>query len=543
MSVRMESLRPGGVEFAPTSFAVWLCLVIVLPFFAGCGPAEDDGAKPEIFVFARGSDAQKLDPADVDDGESVNTLSQICEGLVRFRSGTLEIEPALAESYEVSADGLTYSFQLREGVRFHDGTTLDAEAAVFSFQRQMDPDHPGHLPGANFQYWNYLYQEVEAIEAVGPMTVEFRLSEPNASLLHSLAIFPAYLVSPASFAEHGQDVVRHPVGTGPYRFVRWRPNEAIVLERNSDYWGDPPAFERLMFKVVPDNTVRLLELRSGQVHGIDGVQPAELSSLEGDDRFSIYRSPGMNVGYLTFSGFSDRLAERENRLGVAMAINRENLAEVALDGTGRVADYPLPPGFLGVPENGEGIPFDPERAREILAAYDDRWDRPLRLHVMTAPRSYFPDSVRAASLIRNDLEQVGVPVEIVARDFKTHLDTLRHGDYELGLIGWIGDNGDPDNFLSIFFASWAAEEGAASNFSFYKNPEMDELLLAGRRETDTEKRQRLYEEVLELWRSDLPILPLVHGENIVVMQSDVTGFELQRTGDLRLGAVRWDGGD
>lgn len=512
---------------------------LALAFFAGCGSGSEQGRGSEVFVFARGSDAQKLDPADVDDGESVNTLAQICEGLVRFRSGTLEIEPALARSFQVSPDGLTYTFQLREGVYFHDGTPLDAEAAVFSFQRQMDPSHPGHLAGANFQYWNYLYQEVESVEAVGPMEVEFRLSEPNASLLYSLAIFPAYLVSPTSFQKHGEGVVRHPVGTGPYRFVRWLPNEAIVLERNDNYWGGRPSFARLMFKVVPDNTVRVLELRNGQVHGLDGIQPGELPGLEADQRFTVYRAAGMNVGYLSFSGFSERLAEPEVRLALAMAINRPNLAEVALEGTGQVARYPLPPGFLGTPTEGDEIPFHPAAAREILGRYPERWAEPLRLHVMTAPRGYFPDSVRAASLIRRDLEQVGLKVEIVARDFKSHLDTLRRGDYEMGLIGWVGDNGDTDNFLSIFFGSWAAEIGSATNFSFYQNPEMDRLLLSGRRVVDTEERQRIYREALALWRRDLPILPLVHGEDVVVLRSDVEGFELQKTGDLRLGGVRW----
>lgn len=530
-------------RFGMKVFPPLLAACLLLLGLAGCGERRAEREAPEIFVFARGSDAQKLDPADVDDGESVNTLAQICEGLVRFRSGTLEIEPLLAESYEISEDGLIYTFQLREGVRFHDGTPLDAEAAAFSFHRQMDPEHPGRLPGANFQYWNYLYQEVEKVEAVGPMTLRFELSEPNASLLYSLAIFPAYLVSPASFERYGEDVARHPVGTGRYRFERWLPNEAILLERNDDYWGTPAEFPRMMFKVVPDNTVRVLELRGGQVHGLDGVQPAELPGLEDDARFTVYRDPGMNVGYLAFSGFADRLDDPEIRLAIAMAIDRETLADVALDGTGRAAEFPLPPGFLGSPEGLDPIPFDREAAREILERYSERWERPLRLHVMTAPRSYFPDSVRAASLIRRDLEAVGLRVEIVPRDFKSHLDTLRNGDFELGLIGWIGDNGDPDNFLSVFFGSWAAEKGSATNFSFYKNPEMDELLLAGRRETDPAERQEIYERALELWRRDLPIVPLVHGQNVVVLRSEVENFELQKTGDLRLGPIRWNGGE
>ncbi|HLS27342.1 MAG TPA: ABC transporter substrate-binding protein, partial [Opitutales bacterium] len=490
-------------------------LFLLLPFLSGCFPSEQSRSKPEAFVFASGSDAQKLDPADVDDGESVNTLAQICEGLVRFRSGTLEIEPALAESYEISEDGMTYTFQLREGVSFHDGTPLDAEAAVFSFQRQIDSDHPGHLSGSNFQYWNYLYQDVKSVEATAPMTVEFQLHQPNASLLNSLAIFPAFLLSPASFEKYGAEVVRNPVGTGPYRFVRWLPNEAIVLERNPDYWGEPAEFEQLIFKVVPDNTVRVLELRSGQVHAIDGVQPAELPGLANDPRFTIYREPGLNVGYLTFAETAVRLAEPEIREAIAWVIDREKLAEVALDQSGSVAHYPLPPGSLGLPEKEVEIPYDPEAAREVLARYSDRWQTPLRLHAMTAPRAYFPDSVRAASLIREDLAKVGLQVEIVARDFKSHLDALRNGDFEMALIGWIGDNGDTDNFLSIFFGSWAAEKGAATNFAFYKNDEMDHWLYQGRKETDPAKRQEIYEKALALWRRDLPLIPLVHGDTIV----------------------------
>jgi len=163
---------------------------------SGCGRGGGDDAAPRTFIFARGSDAQKLDPADIDDGESVNTLTQICEGLVRFKSGTLEIEPCLAESWEISPDGLTYRFELRPDVAFHDGTPLNAENALFSFLRQMDEDHPGHLPEANFQYWRYLYQDVASVEAEGPMTLVFRLAQPNASLLNSLAIFPAFSHQP-----------------------------------------------------------------------------------------------------------------------------------------------------------------------------------------------------------------------------------------------------------------------------------------------------------------------------------------------------------
>jgi len=506
----------------------------------GCKPKSS--GPPTTFIFARGSDSQKLDPADVDDGESVNAMAQVLEGLVRFRTGTFEVEPCLAESWKISPDGLTYTFKLREGVRFHDGTPLDAEAARYTFVRQMDPSHPAHLPEASFQYWNTLYQDVKAVEAVDSRTLVFHLSGPNASLIYSLAIFPAWLISPKALDTYGPDFQRHPVGTGPYRFSSWSPNQAIIFEKNADYWdrSAPPQFERIVMKVVPENTVRLLELRAGRVHGIDGLQPAELKALRDDPALRVYSEPGMNVGYLAFQMENPKFAEAEIREAIAMAINFEELHQVALDGSGTIARLPMPPGFLG--DDGDrrlDIPFDPDAARRILAKYADRWKTPVTLNVMTAPRPFLPEPVKAASLIRAALGRVGVPVEIVAKDFKTHLDLARDGAFEMSIIGWIGDNGDPDNFLSIFFGSWAAVKGAATNFSFYRNADMDRLLLAARAEVDTAKRAALYKQVLLLWRRDLPLIPLLHGDNIAVMRREVTGFRVQGTGELKFGTTGW----
>jgi peptide/nickel transport system substrate-binding protein len=161
---------------------------------------------------------------------------------------------------------------------------------------------------------------------------------------------------------------------------------------------------------------------------------------------------------------------------------------------------------------------------------------------MTAARPYLPDPVRAASFIRSELENAGLKVEIVARDFKTHLDDLRNFDFDTAVIGWVGDNGDSDNFLSIFFGSWATKPGSASNYADYQNPEMDDLLLRARVETGNDRRAALYEQALALWRRDLPIIPLVHGDNVAVLRSEVTGFKIQKISDLRLGSVGWNPG-
>lgn len=535
-----NAVRKPAPTFARRVSTLGIGLAALLLVACG-GKNEPSASSPDTLIFARGSDAHKLDPADIDDGESVNTLSQICEGLVRFKSGTLEIEPCLAESYTIADDGLTYTFRLRPGVTFHDGVPLTAENAIWSFQRQMDANHPGHLPAAAFSYWSYLYQDIASVRAVDPLTVEFRLSQPNASLLASLAIFPAFLVSPQALVDHPVEFQRHPVGTGPYRFVRWTPNQTIAMEANPDYWdrANPPRFRRLVMKVVPENAVRLLEAKSGAIHGLDGVQPAELPAVAADPQLVVNRATGLNVGYFTFNLHHERYRDPEVRLAFALAINRAQLVQLALDGAGSVAHYPLPPSFLGYPAQPDVIPFDPARAREILARHADAFAAPVKLLVMNAPRQYFPTPKNVASMVRSDLEAVGLKVDIVERDFATQLHELRNFNFDTALIGWVGDNGDTDNFLSVFFGSWAAEPGSATNYADYRNPEMDALLLAARRAVVPAERAKIYEQALALWRRDLPTIALVHGDNIVVTRRELTNFKVQKIGDLRLGPVGW----
>lgn len=523
-------------------FLILFPVLLATALFSGCGkggPAAGSAESPRSFVFARGADAQKLDPADVDDGESVNTMAQVMEGLVGFVPGSLEVQPLLAESFSLSDDGRQLTFVLREGVRFHDGTPLTAESARFSFDRQMDPAHPAHFPDASFQYWQNLFSDVERLETLDAMTLRFHLSRPNAGILSAFASFPGWLVSPGAFARWQEAMIFHPVGTGPYRFLEWRPNEAVIFERNPDYWGPRAGFDRLVMRSIPLNSSRLSELLAGNIHGLDGVQPSELSDLEANPRFRIHRAPGMNIGYLAFSGLSERVADADLRRAIAMAIDRRNLVRLALDGYGSVAAYPAPAGFLGIPDDEGPIHYDPEAARRLIEAHPE-WNRePLTLATFGQPRTYFPDPARVASLIRSDLEKAGLRVEIVNREFKSHLHATRRGEFEMALLGWMADTPDPDNFLATFFHSRAAVPGSATNISFYREPEMDRLLEAAISVPEVARREALYREALALWARDLPLIPLVQGDQITVLDSRLDGYLLSPTGNHFFGPVHW----
>lgn len=476
--------------------------------------------KPELITltFARGADSQKLDPADVDDGESMKVLVNVCEGLVRFKHGTTQPEPCLATSWIISPDGLTYTFTLRSGVKFHDGTPLDAPAAAFSFLRQMDKSNPAHLPDATFAYWSAMFNMITAVEVVDPMTLRFRLREPNAPLLASLCIPAGDLISPKFIDQ------RHPVGTGPFRFVDWVPNESITLEKNPDYWDGTPHIDRLIFKVVPDSSTRLIQLQTGQIQAMDGIDPDSLPIIKGDKNLTLLTAPGLNVCYLAFNCQKPPLNDKYLRRYIRAAINKQDLIKDVYRDAAIVANNPLPPMIAGynnaIPSIGDWIGVTPND------------DRPIRLEVMTNPRPYLPNPLRAAEMIKADLAKAGIPVEIVPNEWGAHLSRTSHGEHEMALLGWVGDNGDADNFLYVLLDKDTATLGSALNVCFWMNDDYHDLMLAARRELDPEKRAALYRKSQEIVYEECPMVPLAHAQQLMACRASVSNILFEVNGDI-----------
>ncbi len=500
----------------------WLGAVVAIGV---CGCQRAPRQDPTTIIFARGADSQKLDPADIDDGESVKVLNNICEGLVRFKSGTSEIEPCLATSWTVSPDGLTYTFKLRKSVRFHDGVPLDANAALYSFLRQMDKSHPGHLPAANYPYWSALYSMVESVKALDAETIVLRLREPHAPFLANMAIFPVYLISPHFVSQ------RHPVGTGPYRFFEWVPNEKIVLEANPDYWDGPPRIPRAIFKVVPDSATRLIQLQTGAIQMMDGVDPNDLPVIQRDKSLKLLSAPGLNVCYLSFNTQKPPLDDKNLRRAIASTIQKDDLIKAVYRDAAVVAKNPLPP---FIPGHNDAIPNSPKLQNSITPPA-----RPLKFHVMTNPRPYLPNPMRAAELIKADVEKAGIPVAIVPNEWGAHLSRTESGQHDMALLGWIGDNVDADVFLYVLLDKTTAVTGSALNISFWINDDYHELVAAARRELDPQKRIELYRRAQEIIFEEAPMVPLAHSEDMVAMRANVDGFQLQPNSDIRLHDVHY----
>jgi peptide/nickel transport system substrate-binding protein len=476
--------------------------------------------EPATLVFARGADSVKLDPADVDDGESMKVLVNVCEGLVRFQHGTTEPEPCLATSWTISPDGLAYTFKLRAGVKFHDGTPLDAPTAAFSFLRQMDKSNPAHLPDATFAYWSAMFNTITAVEVVDPMTLRLRLREPHAPLLASLCIPAAHLISPKFIDQ------RHPVGTGPFRFVEWVPNERIVLDANPDYWDGKPKIDRLIFKVVPDSSTRLIQLQTGQIQAMDGIDPNSLPIIHGDKRLALLTAPGLNVCYLAFNCQKPPFNDRDLRRVIAGAINKKDLIEDVYRGAATIAKNPLPPLIAG---HNDSIPD----SRPYILKFDHLLTQKLRLEVMTNPRPYLPNPLRAAEMIKADIEKDGYfHVEIVPNEWGEHLSRTSHGDHEMALMGWVGDTGDADNFLYVLLDKDTATLGSALNICFWMNDDYHNLMIAARRELDPGKRAALYRKAQQIVFEEAPMVPLAHAEQLMACRANVSNILFEVNGDI-----------
>jgi len=306
----------------------------------GTGETETPAAEPVTFVMGRGADADRLDPARTTSGESVKIITNVFNGLVRFKEGTTEVEPDLATEWSISPDGLVYTFKLRDDVKFHDGTPFTADAVVYTIERQANEDHPTHFE--DMSYAGFTLEPLEKIEKIDDYTVQITLTNPYAPFLKNLAMFSNYIVQPAAVDEMGDEYAQHPIGTGPYVFESWTRDDRIVLKANDDYFRGRPAIDEIVFRVIPENAARLAELQSGNIHLMDGISPSDLGRIEDDDSLVLYSMPGLNINYMRFPFNHEPFDDKRVRQAFSYAVNRENIVEYLYQGAGVVAEAPIP---------------------------------------------------------------------------------------------------------------------------------------------------------------------------------------------------------
>jgi peptide/nickel transport system substrate-binding protein len=484
---------------------------------------------PGTLVVAQATGVIGLDPVRVTDSESIEVGELLYEGLVRWKPGSTDVDASLATAWEVSKDGKRWTFHLRPGVVFHDGTPLDANAVVFSFERLLEPKHPYLLNPEDGTYWRSLLKSVTKVVAIDRNTVEIQVAHPYAPLLGDLAIYP--IVSPTAVRQWGEAFKVHPVGTGPFSFESWTVGEQVVVKRFDRYWAKPALLDRIVFLVVVDARQRLVDLESGSVDIATAILPDEQPFVELHPDLVLHHTAGNAVSYIAFNMQRGPFADVRVRRAINHAINKEPIVKLAYQGRAVAADGPLPSTQWGYHKAKTHYDYDPVLARKLLAeAIADKTFDPTvvyQFYASTTPRLYVAEPERVARFIQSALDQIGIKTQLVLKPYKEHRTALENGEHDLALFGWIGDTGDPDNFLYVLFHSAMAGD---QNLAFYKNAGVDKLLIDAQVAVDDITRTALYRAVQERIADDAPWVPIAHSEYVVAGRRELQNVVLSPLG-------------
>lgn len=486
----------------------------------------------DILIFARGGDSESLDPGSTTDGESSRVTRQILEGLLEFDKDSFELKPGLAHDWDESDDGLTYTFYLEENVTFHDGTDFNAEAVKLNFERWANPDHEYAFKDDGYVYsmyetmfGGYEGEEghvIDEINIINDYEIEFVLNRPLGFFLQNLGMTYFAITSPAALEEYGADINENPVGTGPFQFVSWDKDESIVLEKFDDYRIEgQPKLEQVVFEVIPENSARLIALRSGDIDIMDGLNPDDAAGVEEDEELELLERGENNLGYLGFNVEKEPLDNKELRQAISHAIDREAIVEALYAGYASTGVNPLPPNYLGHNDDVEGYQYDVEKAEKLLveAGYEDGVE--IELWTMPVARPYMPDPETVAEIIQNNLAQVGIEANIVREEWAPYLEKTENGEQQMYMLGWSGTNGDPDYFLSSLFHS---SNAGTSNTTFYKNDELDQLLDDAKVAVDQDEREDLYKQAQAHIAEAVPMIPLMHSRPVMAISKNVVNY-------------------
>ncbi len=500
------------------------------------GASVAQSAEPRkggTLVFGRGGDSVTLDPALATDGESLNVTDHLFDGLVTFKPGTTEVIPALAEKWNISNGGKTYTFSLRKGVLFHDGTKFNADAVVFSFMRQHDKKHRAAKYGGPYTYYTAmgLNRLIKSIKKKDDFTVEFNLTKPNAPFLSTLGMQSFAIVSPAALMKHKKEFARNPVGTGPFKLLRWEKNQKIVMRAFDKHWNGEPYLKTLIFRAIKDNNTRLQEMMAGNIHVMDNPDSHHISTLKKrlKDKVVFKEMAGFNVGYLALNMEKKPFNDVRVRRAISHAINKKSIIDSVYAGYAVAAKNPMPPTLWGYNNKVPEYEYNPKKAKKLLKEAGLTKGFATTIWAMPVPRPYMPDGRKVAEAIQADLAVVGIKAKIVSYDWGTYLHKTKYGEHDMALLGWTGDIGDPDNFLYVLLDKDNASK-PAQNISFYKSDALHKLLVAAQVETDVKKRIDLYKKAQMIIHEDAPMVPIAHSTVVLPMRKSVTNFTMDPTG-------------
>mgnify|MGYP000889089261 CR=1 FL=1 len=483
----------------------------------GKSTGEPTKARDKL-VIATSSDAITMDPSQNNDSFSGNIMAQVYDGLVKIDMEG-NIEPSLAESYEPSEDGLTYTFHLKKGVKFQNGEELKASDVVFTFKRAIESPAVAHIFGDI---------DPDSLKAVDDYTFQFSLKEANAGIIAALCHPAAFVVNEKAVTEAGDNYSRNPVGTGPFILKSWSKSNKMELTKFEDYYGKEPEFNTLEVRIIPEATNRVIELETGGVDIAYDISPNDVSRVEGNSDLQLFRTPDYGTLYMGMNTQKEPLNDIKVRQAISKAIDVEEIVGAIWRGVGKPASAPYTSTIkYSLAEENEPNKKDIEGAKKLLK--EAGYENGLSLTITTNDRQ---ERIDAATIIKEDLKQIGIDVTVEVLEWSAFIEKLESGQHDLFMISWISDSPDPDMVVYPCFHSSMA--GPGGNYAFLNDPEVDDLIIKGRRTLDGPEREQIYKDLQERVMDLSPAVFLYNSEIVIGARSDIENIELTPFGYHRL---------
>ncbi|OIP20263.1 MAG: ABC transporter substrate-binding protein [Comamonadaceae bacterium CG2_30_57_122] len=514
-----------------------LC-ALALPALLVVGQA---GAK--TLVFCSEGSPENFAPSINTTGTSFDASEQIYDNLVEFERGTTKVVPALAQSWDISKDGLTYIFHLRKGVKwqsnklFKPSRDFNADDVLFMFERQWIENDPYFkVTSSNHAYFGDMGMPklLKSVDKVDDYTVKIVLNAPEAPFLSNLAMQFAGVQSKEyaiAMLKAGtpEKIDQDPLGTGPFQLVQYQKDAIIRYKANPQYWAGKAKIDNLIFSITPDASVRWAKLQKGECHVMPYPNPADVPAMRKDANVTVLEQPGLNVGYLAYNTTKKPFDDVRVRKAVNMAINKKAIVDAVYLGTGVPAINPIPPTQWSYNKSIKDDAYNPDEAKKLLAAAGLKDGFATDLWAMPVQRPYNPNAKRIAELMQADLAKVGIKAEIKSFEWGEYRKRMQAGEHQMGMLGWTGDNGDPDNFLHTLLGCASAKSGGSNVAKFCYKP-FDDLVMKAKTVSNPAERTKLYEKAQVIFKAQAPWFTIAHAVALKPVRKEVIGFKISPFG-------------
>lgn len=497
----------------------------------------------KTFVYCSEASPKTFNPQLGTDGATFNASSRpIYNRLVDFERGTTKVIPSLAEKWDVSKDGKTITFNLRKNVQFH--TTpyfkptraFNADDVLFTFNRMLKADHPyNKVSGGVYEYFTSMDMNklIKSIDKVDDSTVKFVLTRAEAPIIANMAMDFASILS----AEYGDQLLKakkpemldiQPIGTGPFVWKSYRKDSEIRYEANPTYFEGKSPLDRVVFAITKDPNVRIQKLKRGECHFVAEPPPTDLKALRADSKITVMEQEGLNVAYLGINVTKPPFDKVEVRKALAHALNRQSYIDAIYLGNAVVAKNPIPPTMWSYNDKTVDDDFDIAKSKQLLAKAGFPNGFQTTLWYMPVSRPYNPNGKKMGEMMQADLAKVGIKADLLTFDWGAYLDKARAGQHQLIMMGWTGDNGDPDNFLSVLLSCEAAKNG--SNYSRWCYQPFEKLIDQAKVGADQKARTKLYQDAQTVFKTQAPWVTLAHSKAFRAMTKTVQGYKMSPLG-------------